>query len=179
MDPENADRLLWIMAGRHTCRSPFDRSWRITESQLAYILDAARWAPALEDEAAVRILVIDDPALLGRLERGVIAGAPLLVCVLVDPQRASGDSGEVPSSLGVGCLVQNMWLAAQSLHVDAEVLATATHEKLRRVLELPSPWRVACALRMGHAIPGSHARPSPLAHVAIDRNRVEVMPCGK
>ncbi|HUJ61298.1 MAG TPA: nitroreductase family protein [Kofleriaceae bacterium] len=218
MDPSNADRMQWLIEHRHSCRAPFDPSQRIAEPELAAIVEAARWAPTAHNMQNFRLIVVDDPAVLGALgairapvspafivenfrqlswsedelarrKTGIlgtmfppswrtgdparvprdaarslgetIAGAPMLVVVVYDPTvRAPASEGDVLGMISLGCVLENMWLAAQAAHLDVQIASAfagdGAEPEVRRVLAVPPPWRVAFALRLGHAIVPSH-----------------------
>ena len=157
MDPDICDRLEHVIELRHSTRAPFDPAWRITDHQLAHLLDAARWAPTAHNMQNFRIVVVDDARLLAALG-ATIAGAPLVIMVLYDPtHQAPVCDGDQMMSLG--CVMENMWLAAQAEHLDVQVISAFAREgveaDVKRLLGVPSPWRVAFGMRLGHALAAS------------------------
>jgi nitroreductase len=219
MENDNAHRMQWMIEARHSSRTPFDPSWRITEAELARIVDAARWAPTAHNMQNFQLVVVDDRRVLDELGRirapvspvfitenyrqlswspeelaqrkvgllgtmfprswwtddpakvpadasrnlgETIAGAPMVIVVVFDStQRAPASEGDQLGMISLGCVLENMWLAAQSSHIDAQVVsafAGAAEPDIKRVLEIPPVWRIAYALRLGHAL----ARPEPL-----------------
>ncbi len=213
MDPDNTDRLQYLIEARHSSRVPFDPAWRVTEHDLARIIEAARWAPTAHNMQNFRLVVVDDPCTLqelGRIRapisptfiaenyrqlsrsleeldrRGVgllaeslprswwtsdpsqaptdasralselIAGAPTLVVTIFDAtQRAPASEGDVLGLISLGCVLENMWLTARALKLDAQVLSALSGDlvepEVKRVLGIPLQWRIAYALRFGHA----------------------------
>jgi nitroreductase len=98
----------------------------------------------------------------------LIAGAPTLVVVVFDPTTHAPDSEhDVLGMMGLGCMLENMWLVAQVLHLDFQVLSTFAAADVapavEAVLGIHRPWRIAYALRIGHA-------PSQAASQRIRRN---------
>jgi nitroreductase len=214
MDPSNAVRMRWLIAHRHSSRTPFDPALPVTEVELAGIVDAARWAPTAHNMQNFRLVVVDDRRVLDELgriratvsptfiienyrqlswspeelaERRVgllgtsfppawhtddparvptdasrslgetIAGAPLVIVVVFDPTtRAPASEGDMLGLISLGCVLENMWLAAQASHLDVQVMSAFSGDSaepaVKRVLCIPAPWRVAYALRVGHAI---------------------------
>ena len=165
MDPDNTDRLQWLIEGRHSTRAPFDPAQTVSERELARIVDAARWAPTAHNMQNFRLVAIDDRAVLDELGRirsdkifaEVIAGAPLVIVVLYDPtQPAPGEHGLDDAMISLGCVLENMWLTAQACHLDVQVASTfaspGAEPEVKRVLGVPAPWRIAFALRVGHAV---------------------------
>lgn len=214
MDPDTADRLQHVIETRHSSRSPFDPARRVTEHELAQIVEAARWAPTAHNMQNFRLVAVDDPKVLAELgtirspisaqfivenyaqlawspeelaRRGTgllatmfprswwtsdpaavprdaaqslgerIAGAPLVMIVLYDPtRRAPASEHDLLGKISLGCVLDSMWLAAQAVHLDVQVVSAFASEQaepeVRRVLRVPSPWQVAFAMRFGHAL---------------------------
>jgi len=234
MEPRNADRMQWLIEHRHSTRVPFDPAQHVTDTELAHIVDAARWAPTAHNMQNFRLVVVDDRETLdalGRIrsrvsqrfiaenfrqlswspeelaERGTgllgtmfppswwtgdpaaapanveralgetIAGAPMVIVAVYDPtQRAPDSDHDVLGMISLGCVLENMWLAAQACRLDAQVLSAFSGEQaepeVARVLGIPAPWRIAYALRLGHAITlDDHERVRRQPHVFVHRNR--------
>lgn len=234
MDPCNADRVQRLIETRHSSRVPFDPAWRVTEHEIAQLIEAARWAPTAHNMQNFRLVVVDDPATLAELaairsrispefivenyaqlswsedeleHRGtgllgtmfppawwtddpacaprdasrslgeVVAGAPLVIVVVYDPtRRAPASEGDQLGLISLGCVLENMWLIAAAARLDAQVVSAfatgGAEPEVKRVLGVPSAWRVAFALRVGHALVASHAhrvRRSPAAIVVRNR----------
>ena len=179
----NAHRLQWLIEGRHSSRGPYDPARRVTDGELAMIVDAARWAPIAHDLQNFHLVAVDDPAVLAALGdlraevsspacrtddpsvlagevrplAHVIGGAPLVIVVLADPtRRARAPEGDVLGQIGLGCVLENVWLVAHALGLALQVTSTFAADRVepevRRVLGVPPPWRIAYALRLGHAI---------------------------
>jgi nitroreductase len=64
MDSHHVERLLGVIAHRHSERAPFDPAWRVSAHELANIVEAARWAPTAHNMQNFRLVVVDDPAVL-------------------------------------------------------------------------------------------------------------------
>ena len=92
----------------------------------------------------------------------LIAGAPMLIVVVYDTsQRAPASKHDVLGMIGLGCVLENMWLTAQALHLDAQVVSSFSGESVepsvKKLLAIPDPWRIAYVLRIGHAITAASA----------------------
>jgi nitroreductase len=87
----------------------------------------------------------------------VIAGAPTLIVVLFDPSvRAPASEHDVLGMISLGCVLENMWLAAHASRLDVQVASAfagdTTEPLVKRMLAIPEPWRIAFALRLGHSV---------------------------
>jgi nitroreductase len=90
-----------------------------------------------------------------------IGGSPLLLIVMYDPSRRAPDSeGDMLGLIGLGCLMENLWLAAESLGISVRILSdfgdAPVTEDIKRVLGVPDGLRIAYGLRLGYPI----SRPS-------------------
>ena len=86
-----------------------------------------------------------------------IASAPVLLIVVHDSRRrAPASEGDVLGFMSLGCVMQNMWLTAESLGIGMQILATMAGElvdaDLRRILGLPAPLKVAFGVRLGYPL---------------------------
>jgi nitroreductase len=91
------------------------------------------------------------PALL----RDSLQDCAALLLVLYDPRtRAPASAGDVLGIMSLGCVMQNMWLAAADLGLGFQVLSTfsadAVERELKPLLALPRHLRIALACRLGH-----------------------------
>ena len=83
-----------------------------------------------------------------------IDGSPTILVVAYDPgRRAPASEGDFLGILGLGCVMENMWLEARSLNVGLQVMSVFGDRKIqgevKRVLRIPSHMRIAYALRLG------------------------------
>lgn len=81
-----------------------------------------------------------------------IQGGPTLLIVLHDTkQRAPASKGDVLGMISLGCVMENMWLMAQSLgiafHVMSVFSAIPVENKVRALLQIPSHLKIAFACR--------------------------------
>lgn len=176
MDARNADRMRWLIESRHSARGAFNPDRRVTEIELAHLVEAARWAPTADNLQNFQLAVIDEPAVLavlgaipagdaardGRRTLGeLIAGAPMVMVVVFDPTACAPASDcDALGAISLGCVLENLWLEAHSLQLDLQVMsafsAAGVAPEVARVLGVPPPWLVAYALRLGHALSAAH-----------------------
>jgi len=88
------------------------------------------------------------------LER-TIDGSRLLLIVTYDPGRRAPDSeGDLLGIIGLGCLMENMWLMAASLGISVRVMSdfgdAPIQEEVKRTLGIPGRLRIAYGLRLGY-----------------------------
>jgi nitroreductase len=75
--------------------------------------------------------------------------------VLYDPNRkAPAQAVDVYGFMSLGCLMENIWLAAEALGVGMQILslsATASVEKeLKQILGVPEALKIAYTVRLGY-----------------------------
>ena len=84
-----------------------------------------------------------------------IRGSPTLLIVLYDPtKKAPALAVDIYGFIGLGCLMENIWLAAQSLGIGMQILslsATVSVEKeLKQLLGIPDTLKIAYTIRLGY-----------------------------
>ena len=112
---------------------------------------------------------ISDAALRDEAPRPLrerISGAPVVIIAVFDPrERAPASDGDALGMMSLGCVLENMWLAAQACELGFQVMATFGGDevapRVRRILGLPDEYAIAYAIRLGH----------PCADAAIPRVR--------
>src|ERR1022692_1507484 len=92
-------------------------------------------------------------SILGEAAR---ASAALLV-VLYDPRRrAPASEGDVLGMMSLGCLLENMWLAASSLGIGFQVQSAMSgpdvEAEVKKLLGIPDPLRIGFACRIGYPL---------------------------
>ncbi|HXX90967.1 MAG TPA: nitroreductase family protein [Acidimicrobiales bacterium] len=106
---------------------------------------------------------ISDPehAYLG----AALRSAPVLLLVVHDStRRAPASEGDVLGFMSLGCVMENMWLTAESLGIGMQILSamsgTQVEEELHRILEVPASVKVAFGARLGYPLeqPGQRLR---------------------
>ena len=105
----------------------------------------------------------------GEFEHGVLdstmRSCPLVLIVVYDTRkRAPASEGDVLGLISLGCVMQNMWLMAESLGIGMQIMSvfSADHveEELRRTLSIPDHMKIAFACRLGYPAlqPGRYLR---------------------
>lgn len=90
-------------------------------------------------------------AFLGRS----MQSAPMLLIVLYDTRRrAPASEGDALGLMGLGCVMQNLWLMANALGFGFQILSTFgggdVENAVSRILDIPAHMRIAFACRIGY-----------------------------
>jgi len=85
----------------------------------------------------------------------MIDGSPLVMIVLYDPdRRAPASEGDFLGIMGLGCVMENMWLMATALGLGVQVMSvfggSDVGKSIGRILGVPASKRIAYALRLGY-----------------------------
>ena len=90
---------------------------------------------------------------------------PTVMIFLYDPRkRAPASEGDFLGIMSLGCVMQNMWLTAETLGIGMQIMSvfSAQHVEgeLRKILSIPDHLNIAFACRLGYpaADPGRHLR---------------------
>jgi nitroreductase len=84
-----------------------------------------------------------------------IRGSPTLLMVFYDPnKKAPAQAVDVYGFMSLGCLMENIWLAAQALGISMQILslsATVSVEKeLKQLLQVPEHLKIAYTISLGY-----------------------------
>jgi nitroreductase len=125
--------------------------------------------PALRDPARMDEAVHGEGRGLGDM----IKNGPMLLIVLYDTRkRAPASAGDFLGILGLGCVMENMWLAASSLGVGVEILSVFiggdVEKRVKQILKVPDYMAIAFGARLGYPIP----RPRKYLRVRRDPEQI-------
>ncbi len=89
-------------------------------------------------------------------------GSPLLLIVIYDSRKRAPDSpGDFLGIVGLGCVMENMWLMSHSLgisfHIMSEFGEDPVEKETKRILGIPQHMKIAYACRLGYPL---SSRPS-------------------
>ena len=84
-----------------------------------------------------------------------IKDSPSVLIVLYDTRkRAPASEGDVLGFLSLGCVMQNMWLASESLGVGFQIMSAFSSEgisdTIKQMLNIPKYMNIAFAVRLGY-----------------------------
>lgn len=136
-------------------------STAVEEQKTTAILEAARWAPSWINRQPWKFIVIKDQATKDKLSQVVptlfsksLQEAPLSIAVAVNQEEDPYHFVEAGA-----IAMQNMALAAESLGLhtgwlgifDVKNKKDSTENMVKRILNLPKPYRVISLLPVGYA----------------------------
>jgi nitroreductase len=86
----------------------------------------------------------------------LIQTSPVLLVVVYDPsKRAPASEGDFLGHVGLGCMVENLWLTAQSLgidfHIVSEIAVPVIEKEVRKLLNIPAKLSIAFGIRLGYS----------------------------
>lgn len=98
-----------------------------------------------------------------------IKGSPTLLIVTYDSRkRAPASEGDVLGFISLGCMMENVWLMAQSLGIGVQIMSVFSGDfvelEVKKALEIPEHLRIAYAMRLGYPI----SKPSKFLRVRRD-----------
>ena len=84
-----------------------------------------------------------------------IQGSPTLLIVIYDSRkRAPASEGDVLGIMSLGCVMENMWLMAQSLGIGFHILSVFSgipvEKEVKKILNIPEYMKIAFAARVGY-----------------------------
>jgi len=116
---------------------------------LASMFPASWWNPNAKPEE------VSDPqhSFIG----SSLQDGPTLLIVIYDARkRAPASAGDTLGFMSLGCVMENMWLTAETLGVAMQVLSVFSGEQvedhLHRILGIPDYMKIAFACRLGYPV---------------------------
>jgi nitroreductase len=89
-----------------------------------------------------------------------LLSTPVLGIVLYDPfRRAPASSGDFLGIISLGCVMENMWLMANSIGIDFHIVSSLSNGSMKRgikkLLNIPDRLVIAYSFRLGYAVDGT------------------------
>jgi nitroreductase len=86
---------------------------------------------------------------------------PILLVIFYDPnKRAPASEGDFFGKMGLGCVMENIWLMAQSIGIASHVItalnADSVENKVKSILKIPNQMKIAFSVRLGYPAPNSY-----------------------
>jgi len=90
--------------------------------------------------------------------KDTMKGCPLVLIVVYDVRkRAPASEGDVLGLISLGCVMENMWLMAQSLGISFQIMSVFSgdliEKEVKRILGMPDYMKIAFASRLGYFTP--------------------------
>lgn len=83
-----------------------------------------------------------------------IQTGPVLGVVTYNPnKRPPGSEGDFLTTIGLGCVLENMWLMAHSLGISFQVMSSlrGREKEVKKILDIPEYLKIAFGFRLGYA----------------------------
>jgi len=86
--------------------------------------------------------------------RRPMAQSPVLLVVVYDPsRRAPASEGDFLGIMSLGCVMENMWLAAESMGIGLRIVSSLSSEpEVKRILSIPDELIIAFSCRLGYPV---------------------------
>ena len=99
-----------------------------------------------------RLDELDDDELASM--RRPLPASPVLLVVVYDPsRRAPASEGDFLGIVSLGCVMENMWLAAESMGIGMQIVSSlGSSVDLKRILGIPDDLVVAFSCRLGYPV---------------------------
>jgi nitroreductase len=87
----------------------------------------------------------------------------LLLVIVYDPnKRAPASEGDFLGIMGLGCIMENMWLMAQSMgiafHVVSALNTDPVEQQIKLILKIPQNMKIAVGVRLGYSTSSQETR---------------------
>lgn len=141
-----------IINERFSCRS--FQADKISTEELEKILEAARLAPTACNFQPQRIIVVENQALLEKLNEATrfTFNAKTVLVVCYDKTESwhrrsdNKDHGEIDATIAA----TQMMLAATALGIGSCYVCSFKNDILRSLLGIPNEWEISCLLPLGY-----------------------------
>jgi nitroreductase len=94
---------------------------------------------------------------------------PLLIVIVYDPsKRAPASEGDFLGIISLGCVMENMWLTANSLgisfHIVSSLSSGSVGKEVKSILHIPENLQIAFSCRLGYPVS------SPAKYIRVRRD---------
>ena len=177
-------QVMEAIKGRRSVRSFL--SDPVTDEQLNFILEAARWAPSWANTQAREFIVVKDQATKEALSRTLspnnpstdaMVQAPIVIAALGRKGLAGFKKGALSTKLGdwfmfdVALALQNLTLAAHSQGLGTVHVGAMRQEEAEEILQVPEGYSLIELIPLGRpaVMPGPTPRKELSEIVHLDR----------
>jgi nitroreductase len=90
---------------------------------------------------------------IASLQRAIPA-SPVMLVVVYDPgRRAPASEGDFLGIISLGCVMENMWLAAESMGMGLQIVSSLSSvPEVKGILGIPDHLRIAFSCRLGYPV---------------------------
>jgi nitroreductase len=83
-----------------------------------------------------------------------IPASPVLLFVVYDPaRRAPASEGDFLGIISLGCVMENMWLAAEAMGIGLQIVSSLSSDReVRTILGIPDHLLIAFSCRLGYPV---------------------------
>jgi nitroreductase len=95
-----------------------------------------------------------------------LSDSPVLLVVVYDPStRAPASEGDFLGIISLGCVMENVWLAAESMGIGVQIVSSlGSGPEVKRILGIPEELVVAFSVRLGYPLS------EPAEYLRVRRN---------
>lgn len=88
------------------------------------------------------------------LDHTIRGGNTILLVIYDERKRAPASEGDFLGILSLGCVMENIWLVAQSLGINVHIMSAfeGIYEELKKMLEIPDYMGYGFALKLGYPV---------------------------
>ncbi len=81
-----------------------------------------------------------------------LPASPLMLVVIYDPsRRAPASEGDFLGIISLGCVMENLWLAAESMGIGVQIVSSlGSATEVKRILGIPEDLAIAFSCRLGY-----------------------------
>jgi nitroreductase len=107
--------------------------------------------PAWRDKSRLEEAMKDKTP--GKLSHTIKDSPAILIVIYDKRKRAPASEGDVLGILGLGCVMENMWLMAQKLDVGFQIMSAFSgpvQKDVKKILNIPEHMAISFAVRLGY-----------------------------
>lgn len=161
--------FLELARARHSVREYQDRP--VERGKIERCIEAARLAPSACNSQPWRFIVIDDPALRGRVARETfsetvtfnrfVMSAPVIVVIVCERGKISAQFGSLLKNkrfnlIDIGIAAEHVCLQAAEEQLGTCILGWFNEARIKQILGIPRLKRIGLLIALGY--PANHTR---------------------
>jgi nitroreductase len=140
----------------------------VTDEQLQFVLETARYAASWANQQGWHILVVKDAGTRTKVAevleanpaQKAVATAPVLLAVCMDPTASGVQKGKEYYMADAGILMDHLMLQAAELGLGTVFIGMFDEDKVRAVLGVPDEYRIVGLTPLG--VPAKEPKERPV-----------------